>query len=274
MRFGPYLVEEHGERSENQGGWLAVHPRRRTSDHGTALSETPCEHGADAGRWVLGTQAPEVAERFAAHLASCAPCRAEVTRLVAASERLAETAPPLTPPPELRQRLMASVHAEAGLFETARRRSPRRAGPAAAASATVAIAFAAVAWFSANHVPHQTELRTVIGRVRSPEGGVRARAVIQIELHTTTLVVTRLGAPPAGRAYQAWVIRNGSPAAPTGAPFSVTDTRDRQIRLPALDHVTEVIVTAEPPGGSLTPSLPPIVLVQLSARPGRTGGKS
>jgi len=35
-----------------------------------------------------------------------------------------------------------------------------------------------------------------------------------------------------------------------------------------------VIVTAEPPRGSPTPTLPPIVLVQLTAYPGPTALKS
>jgi len=84
------------------------------------LSETPCEHGADALGWVLGAQAPEAAERFAAHAGGCSSCRAEVARLIEVSERLAETAPRLTPPPELRERVMASVRAEERLVRAAR----------------------------------------------------------------------------------------------------------------------------------------------------------
>lgn len=46
-----------------------------------------------------------------------------------------------------------------------------------------------------------------------------------------------------------------------------------RILLPPVHNVTEVIVTAEPPRGSPTPTLPPIVLVQLTAHPGRTALK-
>jgi hypothetical protein len=46
-----------------------------------------------------------------------------------------------------------------------------------------------------------------------------------------------------------------------------------RILLPPLHNVTEVILTAEPPRGSPIPTLPPIVLVQLTAHPGRTALK-
>lgn len=250
------------------------------------MSEVPCQHSSDAVGWVLGALSPQEAERFAAHLESCAACRAEVARLTEASERLAEAAPLLTPPPELRERLMASVHAETSLFNAARAdphppepahrrgRSRRRAGGLLAGFATLAIVIAAIILLTANHTPHQAAARTVIGKVTPQGGGARARAVVQIGAHTATLNVTHLAAPPAGHVYQAWVIRRGSPATPTGALFSVPRSGDTRILLPALRDVTEVIVTAEPPRGSSTPTLPPIVLVQLSARPGRTALKS
>ena len=63
------------------------------------MSDVPCEHSSDAVGWVLGALSPEEAERFAAHLQECAGCRAEVARLTHAAERLAQTAPLLTPRP-------------------------------------------------------------------------------------------------------------------------------------------------------------------------------
>ena len=249
------------------------------------MSERPCDHSDDAVGWVLGALSPEEAERFAAHLQTCAACRVEVARLTEAAERLADAAPTLTPPPELRERLMASVHAETSLFDAARddsqlpkpahrrgRSRPRAAGWLAT-FATLAIVIAAILLLTANHTPHPPAARTVIGKVTPQGGGARARAVVQIAAHTATLNVTHLAAPPAGHVYQAWVVRRDSPPTPTGALFSVTRSGDTHILLPALHDVTEVIVTAEPPRGSTTPTLPPIVLVQLTAHPGRTALK-
>jgi anti-sigma-K factor RskA len=245
------------------------------------MNDIPCEHSDDAAGWVLGSLSPEEAERFAAHLESCASCRAEIERLTDASDALLEAAPLRTPPAELRDRLMAAVHAESSLFNAARDdshapepihsagRARRRGGVLLASFATVATAIAIVVLLTAHNAPHQAKPRTVIGKV-TPRAGARARAVVQIGPHTGTLIVTRLAAPPPGRIYQAWVIRRGSAATPTGALFSVPRSGDTRILLPPLHDVTEVIVTAEPPRGSPTPTLPPIVLVQLTAHPGRT----
>lgn len=248
------------------------------------MTEGPCEHSANAVGWVLGALSPEEAERFAAHLEGCAECRAEVARLTEAAERLAEASPLRTPPPELRERLLGSVHAETSLFDAARPdahppepahrgRFRRRAGVLLAGVATLAIVIAAIVLI-ANHTPDHAAARTVIGQVTRDGGGAKARAVVQIGPHTATLDLTHLAAPPAGHVYQAWVLRRDSPATPTGSLFSVPRSGDTLILLPALHDVTEVIVTAEPPRGSTTPTLPPIVLVQLSARPGRTALKS
>lgn len=246
------------------------------------MSEPSCEHSANAVGWVLGALSPEEAERFAAHLQTCAVCRAEVAKLTEAAERLADASPTLTPPPELRERLMASVHAETSLFDAARDdphpperahrrgRSRRRVGGLLAGFATLAIVIAAILLLTANRAPHHTAARTVIGKVTPLGGGASARAVVQIAAHTETLNVTHLAAPPAGHVYQAWVIRRGSPPTPTGALFSVPRSGATRILLPPLHDITEVIVTAEPPRGSTTPTLPPIVLVQLTAHRSRT----
>ena len=248
------------------------------------MSDLPCEH-VDAAGWVLRALSPEEAERFSAHLESCQSCRAEVARLTKASERLADAVPLLSPPPELGERVMAAVRAEASLFDAARvdvvspepvrhlSRSRRRAGGLVATFATLAAVIAAIVLLAAPHASHQAQPRTVAGKVTS-QGGPRAQAVVQIAADMAKLIVTRLAAPPPGRVYQAWVIRRGSPATPTGALFSVPRSGDTQILLPALHNVTEVIVTAEPPRGSPTPTLPPIVLVQLAPHPGRTALKS
>ncbi len=246
------------------------------------MTDGPGEHGADAAGWVLGALSAEEAERFAEHLQTCESCRAEVARLTEACQRLSDAAAPLTPPPELRERVMASVNAVASPLNAARAdpaspgpvgrfgRSRLRAGMLVAALAAV---ITAIVLIGADHGSRPAEPRTVAGKV-TPAGGARARAVVQIRAHVTTLVVTRLAAPPRGRVYQAWVIRRGLPAAPTGALFSVPRSGDTRILLPPLHDITEVIVTAEPPRGSPTPTLPPIILVQLTAHPSPSARKS
>jgi anti-sigma-K factor RskA len=236
------------------------------------MSDVPCEHSADAAGWVLGSLSPEDAERFAAHLEDCPRCRAEVARLTGSREQLIEAVPLLAPPPELRERVMASVRADAGLSGAAStdpsaepvprvRRSAVRFG-LLATLATVAVVIVAVLVLTTDH-PSQGGVRTVIGKV-APKGGADARAVVRIGAHQATLVLTRLAAPPSGRIYQAWVLRRGSAATATGSLFSVPRSGDTRIVLPPLRDVLQVIITAEPPRGSPTPTLPPGVLVKLA----------
>lgn len=240
------------------------------------MSDAPCEYSDDVAGWVLGALSAPEAERFAAHLTACPSCPAEVARLAAVSEWLGDAAPPLTPPPELRERVMASVRAEAGLVKAARagprspppsrsgRRSPASAGLLVAG---LAAALVAIVVLGAHHGSRPAPAQTVTGRV-TPGGGLGARALVRIGPHTGRLIVARLAPPPAGRVYQAWVLLRGSLAIRTGALFSVPRSGDRQVLLPSLHEVTEVIVTAEPPGGSATPTLPPVVLVALTTHAG------
>jgi anti-sigma-K factor RskA len=141
------------------------------------------------------------------------------------------------------------------------------------AISAVAVAIVAIALITTSHASHQTPARTVIGKVTTQGGGARAQAIVRIQAHTATLIVTHLKAPPTGHVYQAWVVRRGSSPRPTGALFSVPRSGNRRILLPTLHNVTEVIVTAEPPRGNATPTLPAIALVHLSPRPGDTALK-
>lgn len=187
------------------------------------MSHGPCEHSTNAVGWVLGALSPDEGERFAAHLKTCPTCQAEVARLTEAAEQLAEAPPLLTPPPELRERIMDAVHAETSLFHAARTdhqtatpahrfgRSSRRARAVLALCATVAIVVAAIALLTQNRGAHQITTRTVIGRVTPLGGCVTASAIVHITPQTATLILTRLTAPPAGKVYQTWVIRRDAP---------------------------------------------------------------
>lgn len=238
------------------------------------MSDAPCEHSADAAGWVLGSLSPRDGERFAAHLKDCPHCRAEVARLTGSCEQLIQGVPLLTPPPELRERVMASVRADAGLSGAAstnppaepvrrvRRRAVRSGLLLLAILATLVVAIVAIVVLR-TQPPSQGGVRTVVGKVAS-EGGASARAVVRIGAHQATLVLTRLAAPPSGRIYQAWVLRRDAAATATGSLFSVPGSGDTRIVLPPLRDVIQVIVTAEPPRGSPTPTLPPVVLVELA----------
>src|SRR3954463_8251756 len=78
-----------------------------------------CEHRDDVGAWVLGALPGDEHERFAAHLPGCHACRRDVAELQMVAATLPLAAPQVAPPPELKERIMATVRAEAAVLEAA-----------------------------------------------------------------------------------------------------------------------------------------------------------
>lgn len=247
------------------------------------MSDGSCDHAGQAAAWVLDTLPEQEAEVYAEHLRTCSVCPEEVRRLRAAVDVLADAALPATPPAELRERIMSAVEAEAALFRAAgevestavrvvapgRPRRSRRAlalGGVALAGLGVGVGVVAGGVLSGkeDERPRVAASRTVVrGEVTEAGGGPRARAAVVIRDGGGELVLSDLAAPPRGRVYQAWVIRPGSPPAPTAALFTVPRSGDTRIALPPLRGSDRVIVTAEPRRGSSTPTPPPRVRVAL-----------
>src|SRR6185503_1310666 len=65
------------------------------------------------GAWVLGALPEDEQRRFAAHLETCEICRREVAELQMVADTLPLAAVQVAPPPELKDRIMSSVRAEA-----------------------------------------------------------------------------------------------------------------------------------------------------------------
>jgi len=78
-----------------------------------------CEHTDDAGAWVLGALPQDQEGRFAAHLETCAICRREVAELQMVADTLPLAAVQVAPPPELKDRIMSAVRAEAEVLQAA-----------------------------------------------------------------------------------------------------------------------------------------------------------
>src|SRR3954454_17123655 len=90
----------------------AAEDARRAQRAGGGVRMT-CEHRDDAGAWVLGALDDADRERFAAHMPGCEICRREVAELQMVADTLPLAAAQVAPPPELKERLMAAVRAEA-----------------------------------------------------------------------------------------------------------------------------------------------------------------
>ena len=233
-----------------------------------------CGPAQMAAGWVLGMLAPDEARRFAAHLADCATCQAEVASLQAAADAMADAVPAVAPPPALRGRLMATVSDEAELFEAAgsheservNTHPPRwrlRRAPLAAAAVILVLGGTVLGGVLADPGARRAEPRTFPGIVTPAAGAPAARAAILVRGDETKLVLSDLESAPDGQIYQAWLERPPSTPVPTGALFSVGASGDTTISLPPLRGARRMIVTSEPSRGSTTPSLPPVVIVDL-----------
>lgn len=247
-----------------------------------------CEHRDDAGAWVLGALPADEHERFAAHLPGCEVCRREVAELQMVADTLPLAAPQMAPPPALKERIMATVRAEAAVLEAAgpeadtapgapvqapgaapvrpkqKRRRWRlpaialRPIPAAVAAAVhIALGVGGGILLSGG-----SSGKTVQAQVVAPAAPA-ARASLTVADDRATLKVRDFPAPPSGRVYQVWLKRPGRDPQPTDVLWSVRRDGSAQVAVPgSLDGVQAVLVTDEPAGGSEVPSKAPVITAQ------------
>jgi len=256
-----------------------------------------CEHRDDAGAWVLGALPDEERARFAAHLPDCQTCRREVADLQMVADTLPLAAAQVTPPPELKERIMSVVRAEAAATGAAEPAAPAAAtapvappvepapvpkperpgaGPrpsrppwwrrwtfslrpipaAVAAAVLIAVGVGGGVLLSGGE-----SARTVQAQVVVPSSPA-ARASLTVGDNRATLRVRDFPAPPPGRVYQVWLKRPGRSPDPTTALFTVRDGA-ATVRVPgSVEGVDQVLVTAEPDGGSRQPTREPVIIAQ------------
>jgi hypothetical protein len=238
-----------------------------------------CEHRDDVGAWVLGALPEDEHERFAAHLSGCEVCRREVAELQMVADTLPLAAPQLAPPPELKERIMAQVRAEAAVLEAAGPEADAVPGPRprpkpkrrffrmpaialrpipVAVAAAVLIALGVGGGILLSGGPSG---KTVQAQVVAP-AAPGARASLTVADDRATLKVDDFPAPPPGRVYQVWLKRPGRPPDPTTALFRVRGG-NATVDVPgSMKGVDQVLVTAEPDGGSRAPTRDPIIVAQ------------
>jgi anti-sigma-K factor RskA len=238
---------------------------------------TTCAHRDDAGSYVLRALPDDEYERFEAHLATCDGCRREVADLQMAADTLPLAAVQVGPPPELRDRIMAIVHSEAELLSAAEARGDEStAAPAAKAprrkrrwslslhplpAAIAASALVAAGVIGGVVLTGGDNAKTVTGTVRIASAPT-AQASLKLSDDATKLEVRRMPPPPSGKVYQVWLKRPNQDPAPTTALFR-TDAKgsaDVEIQRGRLKGVDQVLVTAEPDGGSMKPTSDPVII--------------
>jgi len=211
-----------------------------------------CEHGIDAGSWVLGALDEREAAAYEEHLRTCDECRAEVARLQVPADALALATEQIPPPPELKHRIMGAIEVD----QPARRREPRRERRwflrplplAGLAAALLAVGVAVGTLVSGEST------RTVQAQVAMPG----ASATVRVTGDRARLEVSGMRNPPSGHVYEVWVQRGNHAPQPAGALFTVMNGRG-DVDVGSVKGVDTIMVTSEPQGGSLQPTGKPVI---------------
>ena len=198
-----------------------------------------------AGAYVLGALEPDEAHGYESHLSLCGACQEEVDDLRVAADALPASAPQLTPPPELKDRIMAIVEREAQLLRAAGPEADRPPQPAPAAARRrypwadwslrrVAVGFATallvgvVAGSLIAGGDDAPQTRTVLAQAAPAGADVR----LEVRPEHSTLVAQNLPAPPEDRIYQVWIKRPGEAPEPTDALFTTRDDGSASVDVP------------------------------------------
>jgi anti-sigma-K factor RskA len=232
----------------------------------------------DVAAYMLGALEPEEAAEFERHAEDCERCRSEMRWLTAAVEVLPEAVERQEPPPELRQRLLAEVGADAraaGVEPAAEGGIRRRLGDRFRSSGSGGLDWRRVGWLAAMALVVVALGGYAIGSSGGGSGaGGSTEAFIAGHSPGVTAEVVREGdegeihlaavkSLPSDRVLEAWVRRDGEVEAvkalfvPDGEGNASTDLGD-------LRGVDLVMVTSEPAGGSQIPTGQPIAEVPIS----------
>jgi anti-sigma-K factor RskA len=238
------------------------------------------EHWADAvGAYLLDAMPAGERESFEAHVAVCKLCREEVEALRVAADALPVAVAQMEPPPELKDRIMGIVNAEARLLEAAgeradvpeparsererpapwwRRALMLRPALAAAAAAVLLLAGGVAGMLVAGGDGSETVVAQVDQQVAPG-----ARVTLEIDGDDADLVASRLPEPPAGRVYQVWLQRGDQAPEPTDTLFLPRTDGSARAALPeGAADADAILVTHEPRGGSRAPTQAPFVSVR------------
>ncbi|MGH2864552.1 MAG: anti-sigma factor domain-containing protein [Solirubrobacteraceae bacterium] len=223
----------------------------------------------NAAPYVLGALEEHEHEQFSRHLESCAVCREEVAALEVVTGALPAAVEYRGAPPELKQRVMASVHEDLRSQQAhepvrAHTRFSRRGAAAwlrwralapgalvAAAIVLAVVVFSAGGGSATTHVFH----------AQAPAG---AEVLLRVSDDRGQLEISGMPQTPPQRIYEVWIKRAGGPQ-PTDALFTVTSKGDATVVVPtSLKGATAVMVTAEPLGGTNVPTSAPVIVANLT----------
>jgi anti-sigma-K factor RskA len=212
-------------------------------------------------------------ERVVVHLAECERCRRKLRETESVAATLAYSVPQVAPPPDLRSRVLAIAEpvVAAPAAEAPAAEAPAAAGPArpppprrgwwprfslVAVPAMAVALIALLAWnvsLRSDLSTNRTDLANGAAVMLRGVGNVVARP------DGNATLFAHLRPAPAGKTYEAWVIR-GSVALPAGV-FQGGGTVELKLTEAAMPG-DKIAVTIEPAGGSEKPTTAPIATSQ------------
>jgi len=220
----------------------------------------------DLAAYLLGALEGEEARDFERHLAGCATCQVDERWLHTAVQVLPSSVEPIEPPPELRERLMGTVRAEAS--DTAlpsRPRATRRRGfgflrPAMALGAGALIVLGGLG----GYLLADGEGGGASTVAASPSGAQPGAGGEVVKDGETAILRVHGLKQERGREYEVWVRRKGSQEVEPASLFGVHEDGTGAAAIPGgVDDVAEVLVSSEPAGGSPAPTSDPVLSTTL-----------
>jgi|1186.fasta_scaffold05738_3 anti-sigma-K factor RskA len=249
------------------------------------------------GAYALDALDPAEREAFEEHLTTCESCQAEVKELRATAGVLGAAAAE-TPPPSLKERVMAEVdrtrqdsplsveqpvvdvaeQAEPSVVVPMRQRRTTRVFQLAAAVMTV-LALGLGIWGVQNHNRasdanrNYASVQTVLA---APDADVKrgnlsgsgvsgtATVVSSKSVGKSVFVSANLSAPPSGKTYQLWYMDSAGKARPAGLVQPGGHNTAAQVLKGTIGDATVVGVTVEPAGGSAQPTTDPVLAVSIA----------
>ena len=204
---------------------------------------------------------PEDEERVALHVAECDSCRRQLREAEALAASLAYAVPAAAPPPDLRDRVLASVEpvveaAPAAAPAPARAQPARRSRWPRVAAVAVPVLAAAVVGLVIWNVSLHGDLSGLHSKLyHGQAGNLRGVGNVIVSHNGNATLYASIAPAPPGKTYEAWVIR-GKVALPAGI-FQGGGTVNLQLTRDARPGDV-IAVTVEPAGGTKAPTSAPI----------------
>lgn len=222
----------------------------------------------DAVDYAMDALSPQEREEADRHLAGCAQCRAEVDQWQELTMDLAESTPPVAPPPALRATLLEQIaHTpQENVRSIGSARPTRRRWLVAAAAAAVLVVGGGATTVALRHTT-TTPISAVQQVERAPDatsytsalGTGQMRVISSKSLNRSVIRLEGVPAAAAGKTYQAWFLTDTSPVS-AGLVAPGQDT----LMQGSTAGATGAAVTVEPAGGSKQPTSKPVAAVSFS----------